>query len=258
MTGVQTCALPIWPQIGDLRPRHRPFFRRGLVGPRRRAADRGFPCKARCRSRHNVVMDRLASLFCRAADPRPDGELLAAFLGERDGDAFAELVRRHGPTVWGVCRRALPDLADAEDAFQATFLVLVRRASRLVATPTVGAWLFEVAVRTAANARRKNAHRLARIAGLPDAIADPRPAAAPAADLDKILHGLPERQRAVLLMCYVEGLTHREAAGRLGCAEGTVSSLVSRGLARLRAVQCWELHAPCVIPCQVFSRSRGT
>ncbi|MGH3242835.1 MAG: RNA polymerase sigma factor, partial [Spirillospora sp.] len=179
-------------------------------------------------------MDRLATLFHRAADPRPDGELLAAFLDERDGDAFAELVRRHGPTIWGVCRRALPDLADAEDAFQATFLVLVRRASRLVATPTVGPWLFEVAVRTAANARRKNSRRRALFEGLPDAVADPRPATAPATDLDTILHGLPERYRAVLLMCYLEGLTHREAAGRLGCAEGTVSSLVSRGLAKLR------------------------
>ena len=182
-------------------------------------------------------MDRLATLFRRAADPRPDGELLAAFLGDRDDAAFAELVRRHGPTVWGVCRRALPDLADAEDAFQATFLVLVQRAGRLAATPTVGPWLHQVAVRTAANARRKNARRRALMAPLPDAAAvpDPRPAPPPGADLDTILLGLPERYRAVLLMCYAEGLTHREAAGRLGCAEGTVSSLVSRGLAKLRA-----------------------
>jgi RNA polymerase sigma factor (sigma-70 family) len=180
-------------------------------------------------------MDRLATLLRRAADPHPDGQLLAAFLDDRDDDAFAELVRRHGPTVWGVCRRTLPDLADAEDAFQATFLVLVRRASRLVGTPTLGPWLFEVAVRTSANVRRKNSRRRARFAGRPDAVADPRPVPAPAADLDTILLGLPERYRAVLLMCYVEGLTHREAAGRLGCAEGTVSSLVSRGLAKLRA-----------------------
>jgi RNA polymerase sigma factor (sigma-70 family) len=180
-------------------------------------------------------MDLIATLFRRsAADPRPDGELLAAFLGDGDEPAFGELVRRHGPTVWGVCRRTLPDLADAEDAFQATFLVLVRRAGRLVTTPTVGPWLFEVAVRTAANARRKNARRLALFAGQPDAVADPRPATAPATNLDTILLGLPERYRAVLLMCYLEGLTHREVAGRLGCAEGTVSSLVSRGLAKLR------------------------
>jgi RNA polymerase sigma factor (sigma-70 family) len=180
-------------------------------------------------------MDLIATLFRRsAADPRPDGELLAAFLGDRDEPAFGELVRRHGPTVWGVCRRSLPNLADAEDAFQATFLVLVRRARRLVTTPTVGPWLFVVAVRTAANARRKKARLPALFAGTPDAVADPRPAAAPATDLDAILLGLPERYRAVLLMCYLEGLTHREAAGRLGCAEGTVSSLVSRGLAKLR------------------------
>jgi RNA polymerase sigma factor (sigma-70 family) len=181
-------------------------------------------------------MDRIAALLRRSVtDPRPDGELLAAFLGDHDDAAFGELVRRHGPAVWGVCRRALPNLADAEDVFQATFLVLTRRASRLTAARTVGPWLFEVATRTAANARRKNSRRRALFAEIPDAVADPRPPTAHLTDLDTILLGLPERYRAVLLMCYLEGLTHREAADRLGCAEGTVSSLVSRGLAKLRA-----------------------
>ncbi len=177
-------------------------------------------------------MTPLATLFRRAvADPRADGPLLAAFADRRDEPAFAELVRRHGPLVWGACRRALPDPADAEDAFQATFLVLVRRARSLRGADTVGPWLLKVAALTARNARRKNARRLARAAPLPD-VPDPRPAPA---DVDDVLLGLPDRCRAAVLLTLLEGLTHREAADRLGCAEGTVSSLVSRGLARLRA-----------------------
>jgi RNA polymerase sigma factor (sigma-70 family) len=180
-------------------------------------------------------MNPLAALLRRAAgDPRPDGALLAAFLADRDEAAFAEVVRRHGGLVWGVCRRTLPDPADAEDAFQATFLVLVRRAGRLTRAATVGPWLHRVAVWTARNLRRKNARRLSRRRELPDAL--PAPSAPnPPCDLDALLLRLPERYRAALVLCHLGGLTHREAAARLGCAEGTVSSLVSRGLAKLRA-----------------------
>jgi DNA-directed RNA polymerase specialized sigma24 family protein len=180
-------------------------------------------------------MNPLAALLRRAAgDPRPDGELLAAFLADRDEAAFAEVVRRHGGLVWGVCRRTLPDVADAEDAFQATFLVLVRRAGRLTHAATVGPWLHRVAVWTARSLRRKNARRLSRRRELPDAL--PAPSVPnPPCDLDALLLRLPERYRAALVLCHLSGLTHREAAARLGCAEGTVSSLVSRGLAKLRA-----------------------
>ena len=92
-------------------------------------------------------MSRVASIlrFIPAADSRTDGELLAAFRLHRDEAAFAELVRRHGPLVWGACRRLLPDHADAEDAFQAAFLVLVRRANGLSDHTTVGPWLYKVA-----------------------------------------------------------------------------------------------------------------
>lgn len=195
----------------------------------------GNSCKALCRSRHYLMMNDLLTLFRRSpAETRSDGELLSAFIGTRDEDAFAELIRRHSPTVWGICRRELSDPTDAEDAFQATFLVLVQRATRLVASPTVGPWLFEVAVRTVANLRRKNSRRVARCVFNPDDIADPRSTCSVTADVDSILLGLSKRYRAALLLCYVEGLTHREAATRLGCSEGTVSSLVSRGLAKLR------------------------
>ncbi|AWM41831.1 ECF RNA polymerase sigma factor SigE [Gemmata obscuriglobus] len=91
-----------------------------------------------------------------------DGELVARFAGTGDPDAFAQLVRRHGPTVLAVCRRVTGHRHEAEDAFQATFLVLARRASELDSPDTVGGWLFGVAVNTARAARRRSARRAAR------------------------------------------------------------------------------------------------
>src|SRR5580658_60767 len=118
-------------------------------------------------------MNPFTGLFRRSAgDPRSDGELLAAFLSDRDDPAFEELVRRHGQLVWGVCRRALTNTTDAEDAFQATFLVLVRRARRLLTSSSIGPWLYKVASWTAANARRKNARFHARLVELPETVPD--------------------------------------------------------------------------------------
>jgi RNA polymerase sigma factor (sigma-70 family) len=134
-----------------------------------------------------------------------------------------------------VCRRALTEISDAEDAFQATFLVLVRRARGLIKATTIGPWLYKVASWTAANVRRKNARLPGRFQELTDAVADPRPLPEPAIDVDVVLLGLPERYRNAVVLCCLAGMTHREAAEQLGCAEGTVSSLLSRGLARLRA-----------------------
>ncbi|MBA4064181.1 MAG: hypothetical protein C0501_10795 [Isosphaera sp.] len=179
--------------------------------------------------------DRIARHLA-AADPRPDGDLLAAFRsGGPAADAdFAELVRRHGPLVWGVCRRTLPAAADAEDAFQAVFLVLARRAGRLTAAPTVGPWLYRVAALTARNVRR-NARRLARTAALPPDL--PAPAADPdlALDLDAALLDLPDKYRSPIVLCHLLGFTRTEAAARLGCPEGTLSAWLSRGLTKLRA-----------------------
>ena len=112
-------------------------------------------------------MRRLATQLLRQlhapSDLRTDGDLLEGFLARGAEDEFTELVRRHGPLVWGACRRVLPDLTDAEDAFQATFLVLVRRGRKLTTYPTIGPWLHRVAVWTARNVRRCNARRLAKI-----------------------------------------------------------------------------------------------
>ncbi|AMV29644.1 ECF RNA polymerase sigma factor SigE [Gemmata sp. SH-PL17] len=167
-------------------------------------------------------------------DRRTDGELLAAFISERSEPAFIELVRRHGPLVWGACRRLLPDPADAEDAFQAAFLVLVRRAHQAARNGSVGPWLHRVAVWTARNARRKNARRLAR----QHALVEDAPLFAPdgdlRADIDGALLALPARYRDPIILCHLQGYSRREAAERLGCAEGTLSAWLNRGLAKLR------------------------
>src|SRR5436190_8799545 len=185
---------------------------------------------------------RTVAALCRGltADPRPDGELLAAFTVATESAevAFTELVRRHGPLVWGTCRRLLHDPADAEDAFQAAFLVLVRRGGQLTRHSCVGPWLHRVAVWTARNIRRKNARRLARLTALPDTEQVPVPAPATDADLkvdlDAALLALPARYRDPIVLCHLLGFTRREAAERLGCPEGTLSGWLNRGLAQLR------------------------
>src|SRR3954452_16947318 len=166
-----------------------------------------------------------AVAICRelAADRRTDGELLAAFVRDPSGEAaFSELVRRHGPLVWGACRRLLPNHNDAEDAFQAAFLVLVRRAKRLTHYPTVAPWLHRVAVWTARNVRRKNARRLARQRELPEGASCAVPDSDLKADIDGALLSLPARYREPIILCHLQGFTRREAAERLGCAEGTL------------------------------------
>jgi RNA polymerase sigma factor (sigma-70 family) len=168
----------------------------------------------------------------------PDAELLRRYTAQGDQAAFAALVHRHGPMVWGVCTRLLPRAQDAEDAFQATFLVLVRKAAGLRGPDLLGPWLYGVAYRTALKARAGAARRQAReraAAGPAAAEATPdlvwrdlRPV------LDEEVSRLPERYRAPLLLCYLEGLTNEEAARRLACPKGTVLSRLARARERLR------------------------
>jgi RNA polymerase sigma factor (sigma-70 family) len=166
-----------------------------------------------------------------------DGELLERYVGDRDAAALAALVRRHGPMVWGVCRRALDNYHDAEDAFQATFLVLARRAAAVVPPAMVGNWLYGVAHRTALKARARAARRGQRerqVAEMPepapaghDGGSDLRPV------LDQELRRLPDIYRSVLVLCDLEGRTRTEAAQHLGCPEGTVAGRLARARAML-------------------------
>jgi RNA polymerase sigma factor (sigma-70 family) len=172
-----------------------------------------------------------------------DGQLLESFVTNREETAFAALVQRHGPMVWGVCRRILDSHHDAEDAFQATFLVLVRRAASVVPREQVANWLYGVAYQTARKARATMARRRGRekpMAVLPEPEVVPhelwndlRPA------LDQELSRLPDKYRAVIVLCDLEGKTHKEAARHFHLPQGTVASrlatarsMLARRLAR--------------------------
>ena len=163
-----------------------------------------------------------------------EGQLLERFLRRRDEAAFEALVARHGPMVLGVCGRLLRDPADVEDAFQATFLVLVRRAAGLRDGERLGPWLFGVATRVAKRLRSRR-----RLAGEFD-FEPPAPGEGDP-DLDEIrrvldeeLTRLPEKYRSPLVLCYLEGLTHDQAAERLKWPVGTVRGRMARGRDLLR------------------------
>ena len=170
-----------------------------------------------------------------------DAQLLELFLtrgGEDAEDAFAALVKRHGSMVLGVCRRMLPGSHDAEDAFQATFLILVRRAASIGRREQLANWLYGVAVRTAKEARRRAARRHARERRLMD-VSKVEPAhvedqAELLPLLDEELNRLPPRYRAALVVCELEGKSRREAAELLGLPEGTLSTHLARGRKLLR------------------------
>jgi RNA polymerase sigma factor (sigma-70 family) len=167
-------------------------------------------------------------------DRRTDGELLESFLRGGTESDFGVLVRRHGPMIWGICRRSLHDPADAEDAFQAVFLVLLRRGHMLVGLPTIGLWLHRVAVWTACNLRRRNTRRLAKRLTLPEHLLAPSSDQDLALDLDSALLALPEKFRSSIVLCHLLGFSRADAAAQLGCAERTLSMWLSRGLAKLR------------------------
>src|SRR5262249_48577907 len=155
----------------------------------------------------------------------------------REETAFAALVRRHGPMVWGVCRRVLPSYHDAEDAFQATFLVLVRKAASVMPREKVANWLYGVAYQTALKAPAVAARRGARerqLTPFPEpALPEPerRPELGPL--LDQELTRLPDLYRVPVVLCDLEGLTYREAARQLGCPEGTLAARLARARALL-------------------------
>ena len=182
-----------------------------------------------------MVADSLARTVSRlVAEQQADADLLRRFVAARDEGAFAQLVRRHGPMVFGVCRRTLGHVHDAEDAFQATFLVLARKA-HAVRPDTVSRWLYGVAVRVANKARARRGRHPGTAIELTDV---PAPSAPPPADwlplLDAALARLPERDRGPILLCDLLGRSRAEAAAELGIAEGTLSSRLARAHDRLR------------------------
>jgi RNA polymerase sigma factor (sigma-70 family) len=188
-------------------------------------------------SPQNHVLLRLVRGLAGEGPGTPDSELLERFISARDEGAFAELVRRHGPMVLSVCRGVLRHEQDAEDAFQAAFLVLARKAAA-VRRQSVGGWLHTVTYHLACRARARSARRQAI-----ERQVEPAPAADPlldlsARDLLRALHEevnrLPEKYRAPLVLCYLQERTQDEAARLLGCTEGALRGRLLRGREWLR------------------------
>jgi RNA polymerase sigma factor (sigma-70 family) len=170
-------------------------------------------------------------------DALPDAELLDRFARYADHPAFEVLVRRHGPMVFGVCRRMLANAADADDAFQAAFLVLIRKARSLHSADRLGPWMYGVACRVAMKARSCEARRARLRTEATDMIPDPTapddiPDWLPI--LDAELSALPAKYRDPLVLCELQGATRADAAKQLGIPEGTLSSRLARGRELLR------------------------
>ncbi|HEV3082328.1 MAG TPA: sigma-70 family RNA polymerase sigma factor [Gemmataceae bacterium] len=187
-----------------------------------------------------VVLRHIRTLAgSRVLAEASDGQLLERFARCREDAAFALLLRRHGPMVLGVARRVLRQVQDAEDVFQATFLLLTRKAASIREHESVGSWLHGVAYRLAARARAQAARRLVheKQAGTMRTTSPGFTAAWQElqAILDEALHKLSEKYRSALVLCYLEGKTQEEAARQLGCPLGTVRSRLAQGRKLLRA-----------------------
>jgi RNA polymerase sigma factor (sigma-70 family) len=188
------------------------------------------------------VLRNLSTLFhCGTAGSQSDEDLLEQFVcSDKDAAeaAFAVLVARHGAMVLGVCRRILGNRHAAEDAFQATFFVLARKASGIARREQLGCWLHGVARRAALDARARATRQQAseKRLGTMSTFNQPDPidSSELRVILDEELSRLPERHRAAIVLCELEGLSRREAAGRLGVSEGTLSSRLARAKTRLR------------------------
>jgi RNA polymerase sigma factor (sigma-70 family) len=178
-----------------------------------------------------AVIKHLHRILAPPVSDRTDGELLAQFVATRDESCFAALVQRQGPMVFAVSQRMLHHHQDAEDCFQATFMVLARKAAT-VKHESVGSWLYAVAYRTALEARSVNDRRRNHEKQVEDL---PHPEIMPAEAndwrpwLDQELNRLPECYRAAIVACDLEGQSRKEAARLLGLAEGTISSRLARG-----------------------------
>jgi RNA polymerase sigma factor (sigma-70 family) len=189
-------------------------------------------------SRLDGLIRHLRGVTDAGAEGVADGELLRRFVSQRDESAFTALLSRHGPMVLGVCRRVLGDAHDAEDAFQATFLVLVHKAGSIGRPQALGSWLYRTALRTALRARAQRGRRRAR-----ESVLDDPPAPEGVEDLawhelqpvlDEEVNRLPRKYRDAVVSCYLQEKTYPEAARSLGLAAGTVSSRLARARDMLR------------------------
>ncbi len=183
-----------------------------------------------------------AGFLTRIGEPpgdRPDGELVREYAATGSDTAFAELVRRFAPMVWGVCRRTVGHRQHAEDAFQAVFVVLARKACSVRPPGVVGGWLHAVAVHTSLRARTLADRRRRRFAPLTNDPVSPMPTEPTDPDalraLDEEVARLPTTQRAAVAMCELGGVSRKDAATRLGIAEGTLSSRLAAARKTLAA-----------------------
>ncbi len=207
-----------------------------------------------------AIAKGLERLLTRGVEPDGDGDLLERFRRERDQDAFEALVVRHGPMVRGVCRRLLRDPADADDAFQATFLVLARKGASLRDPDRLGPWLHGVAARVAAKARARSARRR------PRSLVDDAPArhddraewSDVMAIIDAEMARLPTSQRDVLVACLLNGSSEQEAARAFDCPVGTIKSRLSRAREALRSRLVRRGIAPASASAAVAASSPGS
>ena len=183
--------------------------------------------------RSKVIQHLRRAVLLKDGAGLTDAQLLQEYLSRREEAAMAALVRRHGPMVWGVCRRILHNHHDAEDAFQATFLVLVRKAASIASPELLANWLYGVAHQTALKARATAAKRKTRerqVQEMPEPAViennlwnDLQPL------LDQELSRLSDKYRSAIVLCDLEGKTRKEAARQLGVPEGTVAARLARG-----------------------------
>jgi RNA polymerase sigma factor (sigma-70 family) len=203
-------------------------------------------------------MNRLVPHLRRAAlMGLTDRELLEALVTRRDETAFEVLLRRHGPMVLAVCRRVLRNSHDAEDAFQATFLVLIRKAATVQKRDALGCWLYGVAYRTAQKARTMNTRRRNREQHATPR--PPRPETSLSFDLDDELNALPEKYRVPVVLCELEGRSRKEVARQLNVPEGTLSSRLAaarKTLAKRLREHGWSGAAPAVLPPLLLTSTR--
>ena len=194
------------------------------------------------RDQRGAVLRHVQTLFhLGTVSGLSDAQLLEHFTARTDPSAelaFSVLVERHGPMVLRVCRSVLRDVDDAHDSFQATFLVLARQARAIRRKESVASWLHGVALRVSSRARSTAARQRRlerRAAERIGTITEDQPPRDWEAVLQEEIDRLPEPFRAPIVLCDLEGLTHEQAAGKLGCPVGTVKSRQARGRARLRS-----------------------